>query len=349
MEVDKNDWTTLNNAISEWEREGKIDRTQAEELRNSLQVKNQDAGQVAQYFFLVALSCMLLAFGALFIDDKLLERFRKYFSLSHYIIALLAAGVSLAWLWYVRRKRSALSNTAYELYLVVGALTSLVSLTYLCKGIGFGGNYSGFLALAAALLFALSVRFSARFLWVGGVLALMGFYGAVTQFASGGSGLFLGMNYPIRFAAFGLLVICLSLVQRKWYAATYRITYIAGMLIFFTGMWGASVFGNYTNWTAWEAARQTQVIGYGIAFGLSAGTAFYLGVRYGDQAARDMGVLFLLANLYTRYFEFFWDSMNKGLFFLVLAVSFYAVGRWLEKRNRDVKALRDGPGRQGSV
>jgi hypothetical protein len=119
------------------------------------------------------------------------------------------------------------------------------------------------------------------------------------------------------------------------------------MVIFFTGMWGVSVFGNYSDMNAWSSVRQVQVIAYGVVFAIAAGISFFYGIKYKDDVARDFGILFLLVNLYSRYFEFFWDNMNKGIFFVVLAVSFYAVGRWLEKRkkglNHDSLDLEDLP------
>ena len=65
--------------------------------------------------------------------------------------------------------------------------------------------------------------------------------------------------------------------------------------------------------------------------------ALYLGVRYKDDIARDLGIVFLLINFYSRYFEFFWDTLHKGLFFLLLAVSFYFIGRWIEKRRKEAR------------
>jgi hypothetical protein len=339
MELDKEEWKTVNKAIDQWAADGTVPKEQAEELRRSVQLKRNDNQQIAQYFFLIALSCMLLAFGAIFIDDKVLERFRVYFSLSNIVIALLAAGVSTLWFWYVRKKKPGLSKTAYEIYMVVGALTALISLTYICKETGFGGNYSGYLIAASVLLFTLSILFRSRFLWISGILGVMGFYGAVTSLYSL-QDRFLGMNYPIRFTVFGLLILLLAYLQRKKevFKDTGHITYIAGMVIFFTGMWGVSVFGNYSDMAAWAAVRQVQVIAFGVLFAVAAGTSFFYGIKYKDDVARDFGILFLLVNLYSRYFEFFWDNMNKGIFFVVLAVSFYGVGRWLEKRkvlNRD--------------
>ena len=342
MELDKNEWKAVNKAITEWEQQGDLTKEDSSRLRKSVNLKRTDNQQIAQYFFLTALSCILLAFGAIFIDDKILERFRVYFSLSNIVIAVLAIGISVLWFWYVRKKQTKLSKTAYEIYMVVGALASLIALTYICKETGFGDKYTGFLIAASALLFSLSVAFRARFLWIAGILALMGFYGSITDLYSIHDR-FLGMNYPIRFTLFGLLVIGLSFLQKKVKVLTdtERITFVAGMVIFFTGLWGVSIFGNYSDMAAWSAVRQVQVIVYGIVFALAAGASFYLGIKYKDDVARDFGILFLLVNLYSRYFEFFWDSMNKGIFFLVLAISFYGVGRWLEKRKGKKVLNRD--------
>ena len=85
------------------------------------------------------------------------------------------------------------------------------------------------------------------------------------------------------------------------------------------------------------------MLGYSAVFALGSAISFYLGIRYKDELARDFGVLFLLINLYTRYFEYFWDSMNKGIFFLVLAITFGLVG-WLLERQRKTekdKTIRD--------
>jgi hypothetical protein len=335
MELDKQEWKAVKKVLAEWEEEGRISKEKGQELRKSIELKRTDNQQIAQYFFLVALSCILLAFGAIFIDDKVLERFKAYFALSNFVIAVLAAAVAVIWFWYVRKKRVNLSKTAYEIYLVVGALASLISLTYICKETGFGGKYSVFLFAVSVLMFTLSIVFKSRFLWIAGILGVMGFYGAVTSLY-GTNDRFLGLNYPIRFTLFGMVMLAMAWLQKKnnVMPETERISFVMAMLVLFTGLWGVSIFGNYSDLSEWAKVRQSQVLVYGLVFGLAAGLSFYLGIKYRDDLARDMGIFFLLVNLYTRYFEFFWDNMNKGIFFTVLAASFYGVGRWLEKGRR---------------
>jgi len=336
MDVDKQEHELLLRAIDKWQEEGKLASSQADELKQSLKLRETERQVLARYFFIIALSCILLAFAAIFIDDKVLERLKIYFSLNNFVVAACTGAIAIVWFWYVRRLAAKLLPLTYEIYMVLGALATLTTLVYICKDIGAGGAYTIFLFLATVLLGILSVWFRSRALWTCSVLAFMGWFGAFSNWY-GHDYLFLGMNYPMRFAVFGLVVIALSFIQKRLpaLAFTRQITYVAGMVIFFTGMWGISVFGNYNDLDAWAKVRQTQVLVYGVAFGVAAVIALLLGIRNKDVVARDMGILFLLLNLYTRYFEFFWDTMNKGIFFLVLAITFWLIGRWLTKAKKN--------------
>jgi hypothetical protein len=184
-------------------------------------------------------------------------------------------------------------------------------------------------------LFTLSRIMQSNVMWLGGIAALMGWYGAFAEWQSHKE-LFLGMNYPVRFSVFGLIIVLLSFAQKKVssIAATQRHTYFAGFIILLTGLWGVSIFGNYNSLDAWAQVRQTQVIAYAILFAAVAGAFFYYGIKYKDDATRDIALVALLLNLYSRYFEFFWDTTNKGIFFLILAISFWFIGRRIEKYKR---------------
>jgi hypothetical protein len=46
--------------------------------------------------------------------------------------------------------------------------------------------------------------------------------------------------------------------------------------------------------------------------------------------SRGFGLTFVFINLYTRYFEYFWHSLPKALFFGLLAVSFWVIGKYAE-------------------
>ena len=209
MDVEKNEWKALKRGIDEWEQQGKITHEQAGELRRSVQLKRNERQQIAQYFFLVAISCTILAFGAIFIDEKLLEKIKSYFALSNIVIALVAAALGAVWFWFVKKRKEQYSIPAYEVYMVLGGLISLTALVYICKDTGFGASHNGFLFAAFVLLIAEAILFYSRALWIGALLALMGWFGAFTTWQSDHN-LFMGMNYPMRFTVFGVIIIALS-------------------------------------------------------------------------------------------------------------------------------------------
>ena len=338
MEVDKGEWKTLQKAIDQWEQAGNLTKEQANDLRNTIDYKQSERQQIAQYFFFIALFCTLLAFGAIFINEKLLEKIKLYFSWNDIVIAGITAVLSVLWFWYIGRKRKDLGAATYEIYMVLGGLSVLTSLIYVCKQITTDTTYTTFLTLSFILMGVLSLSFRSRALWMGAIAAFVGWFGEFSVFHSS-SNLFLGMNYPVRYTVLGLALLLCGLLQGliRPLSFTMRITYTTGLLLLFSGLWGVSIFGNYNTLVGWEQVRQIHVVGYSVIFGLSSVASFYLGIRYKDDLARDVGVMFLLINLYTRYFEYFWDSMNKGIFFLILAVTFGLVGRWLERNNRKIR------------
>ena len=82
--------------------------------------------------------------------------------------------------------------------------------------------------------------------------------------------------------------------------------------------------------SAWSEVSQFRFIYWALLLALAAGLAIWYGLRYQDRIARDLGIIFLLLNIYTRYFEYFWDSLHKVVFFSILALSFWLLGRKAE-------------------
>lgn len=339
MELDKKEKDILETALDKWEADHLLTKEQADELRSTISEKKAGV-QIAQYFFVIAIACILLAFGAIFIDDKLLEKIKQYFDIGNIVIAISCTVIAILWFAYMAKKRRSLNTLIFEVYMVLGGLAVVSALVYYCKDIGFGPQYSGLLAAVAVVILGLATFFRSKALWFAGILSVMGFYGSFTESQQGTNNLFLGMNYPMRFAVFGLVVIGLSFLQDKVKALSFsqRQTYVMGLLIFFTGMWGVSIFGNYGHYSEWEQVRQVQVIGYAGILAVVSVAALLLGIKYQDDITRDFGIIFILLNLYSRYFEFFWNTTNKGIFFLILAVSFGLIGWQIERRLKKDKA-----------
>lgn len=344
MELEKKEKQLLDKTIEKWEGQQLLTKDKADELRATYTVKKA-GGQVAQYFFIIAIACTLLAFGAIFIDDKLLEQIKKYFDVGNLVIAISCSLIALAWFIYMNKKRKTLHSMAYEVYMVLGGLVTVCAIVYFCKDIGSGPQYTGLLAAIGVVIAALALFFRSRALWMAAILAFMGLYGSYSEWQQNEHNLFIGMNYPMRFTVFGLVVIGFSFLQTKINTLRFaqRQTYIIGLLIFFTGLWGVSVFGNYGHFEDWQKVRQIQVIGYSAVLAIISVGALLLGIKYQDEVTRDFGIIFILLNLYSRYFEFFWNTTNKGIFFGILALSFALVGWQIEKRIKNNKVKEQAP------
>jgi undecaprenyl pyrophosphate phosphatase UppP len=332
MEVDPQERKIITRALDEWSRNGQLTEEQRSALQATIKDKHDDRQQIARYFFIIAVSCMLLAFSSIFIDDKFLETLKKYFSLSNIFIAVLTTILTVIWFYVVKRRKDHFTEFTYEVFMIVGALGTLTAIVYYCKDYTNDAHYTVFLLLATAALFVESLLFRSVALWTCALLSFCGWFGAFTTWQSKDN-LFLGMNYPTRFVLLGLVLIGFSHLQKsmRQLLFTQRITYLFGLITFFTAMWGLSIFGNYNHWDEWIQVRQTHVLVYGFLFAVTGFAALFFGIRQKDDLTRDFGILFLLLNLYTRYFEYFWNTMHKGIFFLVLAASFWLLGKWLER------------------
>jgi hypothetical protein len=103
------------------------------------------------------------------------------------------------------------------------------------------------------------------------------------------------------------------------------------MIYLFVSLWLLSVFGNFGTLEEWYSVRQLSLFYWGLISATVSIVCIFIGLKYRDDIAREFGITFLFLNLYTRYFEYFWDNWNKALFFSVLAISFWLIGRKAEK------------------
>jgi hypothetical protein len=72
--------------------------------------------------------------------------------------------------------------------------------------------------------------------------------------------------------------------------------------------------------------KQIELFHWSILFGAAAGWAIYHGLRHDNEITKGFGVTFLGINLYTRFFELFWNNVHKAIFFALLAASFSYIG-----------------------
>lgn len=336
MELDKNEARIVNNAIKFWEDNDKIAPELASQLRESYTLRNANADAITSYALVSAISCGLLAFGALVIDEKWIELLRKKWGFSESIVGFAFTALAVLFIYLARKRKirfpgSQASNETYNITII---LTLGIAITYWTRSFAnFNGNYAIPLLLAAIAYGLVAVLLESKLMWVVMLLAISGWWGAQTHFWSGGNFRFAGMNYPLRMTVFGLVVWSFSWIVGKTKRLNHFAdsTYSVGLLLFLLAAWTLSIFGNYDDLSGWKAIKQGHFWYWALGFTIMLAGLIAYAFKNKNDTLRDLSLVFFLLNIYTRYFEYFWDRTNKGLFFALLALSFWFVGRKAEQ------------------
>jgi len=217
---------------------------------------------------------------------------------------------------------------------VLGVLTTAAAIAYLGKAFDTGsGHFSILLFLAALIYGIIGYLFPSQLVWIFSMLSLGSWFGAETGYVSGWGAYYLGMNYPLRFVIFGTVLIAAGMAFGS-YARTKVLrtsTLSMGLLYLFIALWILSIFGNYGDLYEWGKIRQINLLGWGLIFGICAAAAIFAGLKLDDKMFRSYGITFLFINLYTKFFEYFWDLTHKAVFFVILAGTFWLIGQNAEK------------------
>ncbi|MBD1385978.1 DUF2157 domain-containing protein [Mucilaginibacter rigui] len=336
LNIDKQESDFLNSTISHWEKHHLVDAKQAEALRNSYEVKGFDWMRLAKYSIWVALFCGAIAIGSLIVDDAVINWIKNLYDTPDIVISILSA-VTAVGLFYLGRKREkqypekVFSN---EATIFLGVFFTASCIAYLGKTFDNGSGHYSILFLVSVFVYGfLAYRMGSRLIWLFALVSLGSWFGTETGYQTNWALYFLGMNYPLRFVLFGLILVstCHLLKGKKWFAYFWELTYVVGMLYLFMSLWLLSIFGNYGSLDMWWQIKQISLFYWGIISAVVAGAFMLYGLKFKDVIAREFGITFLIIFLYTKYFEYFWDHTNKTLFFAILALSFWLIGRKAEK------------------
>lgn len=337
MQVSQKEHRVLTEALNQWQQEGLISNEQAQQLSASCEVIGFDWQRLAKYCFWLAIASFVIAVSAMLADKWLIALLKQLFEATDLMkcvmLGLISAGFYAAGLYrYHRAPEKTYSN---EALLFLGVISTAFAIAYLGKAFDTGsGHFSLLLLLAAIVYAALGLAFPSRQVWVFGLLSLGSWFGAETGYVSGWGAYYLGMNYPLRFVLFGIaLVIAGHVIFSRWPDRRdfQHVTHVMGLTYLFIALWILSIFGNYGDIDLWYNAAQFELFHWALLFGIAALAAIVYGVKNDDAASRGFGITFLFINLYTRFFEYFWENTHKAIFFSVLALSFWMLGSKAEK------------------
>lgn len=337
MQLNKKQGKFLSDTIQTWKNENVISSIDADKLNQSFQIRSFDWGRLAKYSFWIAIICTVIAVSAILADEFIIDLIECLFHSSgvvpciiFMVFAIITYGFGLG-----RRHKYPQNTFSNEAIIFFGVLFTAVAIGYFGKAVDTGsGHYSLLFLLASVIYGALGLWFPSKLVWVFSLLSLGSWFGTETSYLSGGGSYYLGMNFPLRFVGFGLALLLLSLLfyRIKKVSDFAHSTKIMAMLYLFIALWILSIFGNYGdmhNW--WYNSTHTELLIWGILFAVAALVAIVYGLKFDDASARGFGITFLFLNLYTKYFEYFWKDSHKAIFFIILAVSFWLIGRYAEK------------------
>lgn len=336
MKIDQEKSDFLDEMLEHWQEEQLLSKEDVRKLKDSYEIKSFDWRRLAQYSFWIAMACGVISLGALLIDDKILKYLERLYSTSDGIISFISAAVA-TYLYYISFKRKkTLSHQVFsnEALIFTAVMLTANAIAYLGKALGGNGTHFSLLLLIAIFIYAiLAYLFKSRLIWAFVLISMGAWFGTETGYLSRGNWYFIGMNYPLRFVVFGAFLTAMAFVIKRTRQLSdyFQVTYIGGMIYLFVSLWFLSVFGNFSNLEEWYAVKQLSLFYWALISAVACMISIYIGLKYRDDIAREFGITFLFINLYTRYFEYFWDNWHKALFFSVLAASFWLIGRKAEK------------------
>ena len=336
LNFDNQEAEFIDQTITHWESEGVITRETADKLRSSYIVKGFDWKRLAQYSFWIALACGIIAIASLIIDDAFINLLQKLYNTPDIVISIISAVIA-ALLYYNGQKRKQTNPEqifSNEAVVFLGVLFTASSIAFLGKALDNGSGHFSILFLLSVFVYGfLAIKFSSKLVWAFALISLGSWFGTETGYQTDWSHYFLGMNYPLRFVCFGALLVAASFLIKKTllFEQFRNLTYIIGLMYFFISLWILSIFGNFGSLEDWLAVDQIELFYWGIISVLASLAFMIYGLKKKDAVAREFGIIFLLINLYSRYFEYLWDITDKTIFFAILALSFWLIGRKAEK------------------
>ncbi len=189
-------------------------------------------------------------------------------------------------------------------------------------------NWPALFGVDAALACALAYALDNRLVLLHASLNFLVFFGGETGHSVGWQPEWLGLNYPARYLAIGLLFLAAAYVHARdavgrWQSFS-RVYLHVGLLVVHLSLWFFAIFGWFEG--RWEASAFVRLVCCAIWAAVCVACIFVSG-KVALPLLRNYGLSFLLADAYTFYFEII--AMKTGelwwLHLLVVGASLVAL------------------------
>jgi hypothetical protein len=238
-------------------------------------------------------------------------------------VVLLGAAAGLCWLgrWLGRARGMTRTQAALELLgaFALQGLTVALAVHYSSGSDNWPALVGVDTLCAAALAYALGNRL----ILILALINLFMFFGGETGYVSGWGMYWLGMTYPVRFVAAGLMSLGAGWAHARFAPPRWRgfsrVYLHFGLLITNLALWFLALFGFFEEHVRWEGNESERVI-FSVVWAATSIGSLWASGRLGLSTLRAYGLTFLIINVYTFYFQFVVAS-SPSLWFLHLLLS----------------------------
>ncbi len=334
IEVSKNKYKFFISLLEKLESNKVLSQEERERLHSSVSASSFDWRKFAKLSFWLSVISFLLVLGAVF-RDFLPPLFNFFSFLLTGCIALSACFYGLS---YHFRKRSPKRVFMNEALLFLGVNLTSVSIFLFLYKLELPVSEDILSVSNIALYGVVGFIFRSKFIWLFSLLSLGQFLGIKTFYLSGMYGLKLNPSIAVLCCGVLLLGVLIACRSHHLVQPFYGVTRNVGLLYVFISLWILSIFGIIGMDPLYYSSKYMELFVFSILFGVASLVAIYVGCKLGESAYTGFGVTFLFINMYTRYTEFFWDSLSFIAFFSILAISFWIIGVkseaiWIRSKN----------------
>lgn len=312
---------------------GILDAPQANRIRVEYPTLPWDLRVLARWFAIFG--AVSTATGLVILAQEFVNGLR----LGEFALAVLFGAL----LWGARwlREGRGLLKTAAGLELGAGfAVQGLITLLAIDFSTG-SDNWPALVGVHAAVLLGLAYVLANRLVLVHASVCSLVFLGAESGYASGWGMYYLGLTYPMRFLAIGVLVLGLAWlhatrVPPRWQGFA-RVYGHVGMLVLNLVWWFFSTFGYFAEQPHFSE-NQGERLAFSVIWAAFCGGSLWLAARLGQRMLAAYGLTFLTINVYTFYFQFVAANSPEYWFVHLLVVGSSLV--WLGFRRERLSRVR---------
>lgn len=334
MKLSKSQADIVNKALNQWVEDGCLTSTQASELNKTIEIQKFDWKGLSTYSFYGALVCFVIAIVAIFSGNFFYKLVQQLLNAPDSIFAFaFTVLAAVMFVWGIRFRSSSMRINA-EIVLVIISTLWGIALFFWNKAFQWNASMLAFILLFwASPSFFFALFFKSLLQWCLAVVALFFSLLFMLDILADAQFFFHAFNYSLRAAFCALLLLLGSMVIKnqteiKLY---YPVTFAISLIAFLFALWIISISGNSMSFDEWRAVSHWHFWPWILVFTITSAFVLWRGLKTDNDVLKGTGISFLLLDAYTRYFEFFWDSLHKALFFMFLAVSLWFVSRRAEQ------------------